>query len=847
MKKKVFGIVLATVLALSLGLVFAAPVGADPGPGIVGLWHLDDGSGTTATDSSGNGNDGALRMGTSLDFDGIDDYVSIPENTNLDGLLALTIEAWICPDSVTRGAIIGKYDTCGTPHYVSYYLSLVDGEVRVFVGQDQSHWEYAETDSAVLSTGTWYHVAGTWDGGSGASSFRIYVNGIEESTNWHCYKNDPVNGTISSMLDSTVDVELGTLHCVVSDSGRSAYFDGKMSGVRISDVARTSFEACGVPTIDGNTVALLHLDEGGTAQIAYDATDNDNDGQLGSASGSDTNDPAWQESGPTWTAGKCGDALSFDGDDDWVCVPDDSSLDGMSALTVEAWIYIESVTETYHGIIDKCAGSGDRSYNLGLRDGKLEWGVANASNTKVYARDVDLAPLDQWIHVVGTYDGSEIELCIDGISVDSTPLTGNVQDSSTYLAFGKFSGGDYYFDGLIDEVRIWDTATPIFSVDAEPETGVNPVGTTHDVDVDVTVDDTEPASCVEVNFEVTDGPNLGYTDSAQADCNGEVTFTYPSNGAGAGTDTICIWVDQDCSGTFDDSKDAYDEVAKTWVDLVGLTPDVAYNPVGGEHCVTAQVDPPVAGAKVFFEVSGANTASGSRTTVAGGTTPEFCYDGDNPGIDTILAYLEVDGDAGYDGDDDIGIEVTKYWLEHFVTGGGNITEGKGKNAQKITWGGNIGFALEGDPVGQFNVVFHNVGDIGSWDDTELDKGHFHSTEITSLIFDRISCSACGDCVPEPDPPDAYYNKADFSANGLFNGDTGWRIRVRLTDFGEPGKGNDEIRFKLYHDGGKVYDSSEYWDGDFPDSDNCNDKTRRHPLDGGNLQIHPPVIPIIPTP
>lgn len=61
MKRKLGAVLLVLVLVLTLGLVMTAPVAANPGDGLVALWHLDDGSGTSAVDSSGNDNDGTLQ------------------------------------------------------------------------------------------------------------------------------------------------------------------------------------------------------------------------------------------------------------------------------------------------------------------------------------------------------------------------------------------------------------------------------------------------------------------------------------------------------------------------------------------------------------------------------------------------------------------------------------------------------------------------------------------------------------------------------------------------------------------------------------------------------------------
>jgi len=73
-------------------------------PDLVGWWRFDEGSGTTATDFSGHGNDGTLvgdttyvagQLGKALQFDGIDDFVEVPHAESLMAETEVTVMAWI--------------------------------------------------------------------------------------------------------------------------------------------------------------------------------------------------------------------------------------------------------------------------------------------------------------------------------------------------------------------------------------------------------------------------------------------------------------------------------------------------------------------------------------------------------------------------------------------------------------------------------------------------------------------------------------------------------------------------------------------------------------------------------
>ena len=263
--------------------------------------------------------------------------------------------------------------------------------------------------------------------------------------------------------------------------------------------------------------------------------------------------------------------------------------------------------------------------------------------------------------------------------------------------------------------------------------------------------------------------------------------------------------------------------------LGDLTPTSDYNPVGTDHTVSVSIGVEVAGVEVWFDIDGPNSSESDSTTTDEFGVATFTYTGGNLGTDTITAYIDLDANGLDDGDPISTNTATKYWLEHYVTGGGIIVEGRGKTAAKITFGGNVGFDLAGNEAGQWQCNFHNV------DNDDVDKGRFHTTEITDIGFFYESR------LPDASPPDADYNYAHFNADGTFNGEDGWWVRVNVTDCGEgTSTVPDQIRIRLYNGSCLVYDSSDPV-GDFPDAFPAN----RTSLDGGNIQIHPPEIP--PTP
>jgi hypothetical protein len=99
--------IITLLTSLIIMLMVIGTVSADPS--LVGHWKFDEGTGTTAFDSSGNGNDGTLIngpiwttgvIGQALEFDGTDDYVDVGTGPAITGAAQRTVSMWINPDTI---------------------------------------------------------------------------------------------------------------------------------------------------------------------------------------------------------------------------------------------------------------------------------------------------------------------------------------------------------------------------------------------------------------------------------------------------------------------------------------------------------------------------------------------------------------------------------------------------------------------------------------------------------------------------------------------------------------------------------------------------------------------------
>ncbi len=176
-----------------------------------------------------------------LEFDGVNEFVNIPDNAALDLTNNYTIEAWIFPKSFTfLGGIVSKYHTAASNGY-TLTLNLNSPYTGI-------QFDGVYTDNGILTDDNWYHIAAVNDNGTR----KIYVNGVSRS----------VYGTPHSTAVNTDAVAIGV------DFGQTdaRFFNGHIDDVRIWNDVRTQQEIqdnmfTDVSTSEANLVAYWKLNE----------------------------------------------------------------------------------------------------------------------------------------------------------------------------------------------------------------------------------------------------------------------------------------------------------------------------------------------------------------------------------------------------------------------------------------------------------------------------------------------------------------------------------------------------------------------------------------------------------
>ena len=161
--------------------------------------------------------------------------------------------------------------------------------------------------------------------------------------------------------------------------------------------------------------------------------------------------------------------MTFDGSGSLVQVPDASSLDLSTGMTLEAWVF-PTAGDGWRDVIYK-GGSSDTYYLEGSSDAGPP-AVGGAWGGTLYGSAA--LPLNTWTHVAGTYDGVvDAPLRERGPGGDR-PASGSIPNSSGPLTIGGDLAYGQNFQGRIDDVRIYRTALTQAEIQTDMNNPVTP-------------------------------------------------------------------------------------------------------------------------------------------------------------------------------------------------------------------------------------------------------------------------------------------------------------------------------------------------------------------------------------
>ena len=241
------------------------------------------------------------------------------------------------------------------------------------------------------------------------------------------------------------------------------FYGGRYTLVDLKELSQQWLDSeTGVPACD--PAAHWSFYEG-SGTVAHDISGHSNNGTVYGA--------------PLWVNGRVDQAIDFDGSNDYVLVPNSTSISvGGSNYTLSAWIYPHSLSG-WRGIVTKVKDLNNKEYAFGLENGALTLEVeANGNNGREATAPV--IATNRWQHVMVIFDATtrNAKFYLDGQfqavvsdTINALPVYSN--DNVCIGAWGGTYNNTRNFDGIIDDVKIYNCMPGQLEYDLNHDGAVN--------------------------------------------------------------------------------------------------------------------------------------------------------------------------------------------------------------------------------------------------------------------------------------------------------------------------------------------------------------------------------------
>lgn len=433
--------------------------------GLVGHWTFDGKNMTSnVADSSGSGNTGYLvnftstttvigRIGQALEFDGNNDYVYVSNNPGLSTGV-VTVATWIYWEGDTGRDVILNMHNENDDLWLNVNTSGSD-KLNIYFGDLASPGYHNSTDA--IERNAWQHVIGLWDG----SNVKLYINGVEQAS-----------------VSTSGSVNIGDNSWTIGrrESSSTYEFHGRIDDTRVYNRALSAIEVKRLyqlgATTKINTTIETNTDftNGLVGHWTFDGKNMTSN--VVDSSGSGNTGYLIDFTSTTTVIGKIGQALDFDGSNDYVDAGDIAVMDTATKLSGSAWVYHDNISsddliigkqeissgDGFFLFRDDTGGQTGRTdiYAIHILNGEgTEWAwIESATNS---------SPSQTWTHVAFTVDlgnATGLKLYINGVEDANSPKDvssiGSINAASDTFKIGERTANDKPFDGSIDDVRVYN-------------------------------------------------------------------------------------------------------------------------------------------------------------------------------------------------------------------------------------------------------------------------------------------------------------------------------------------------------------------------------------------------------
>lgn len=453
---------------LSVNEVEAIYNGGSPAQSsLIGHWLLND---SLNLDYSGNGNNGTAQGANgsnnlpqpvndlpikishnlkSKNFDGTDDQITIGNDSSFNPT-NFSITGWfncaLIPEGDFYQEVIAKNSSDSQSGY-EILLSRQSSLLGLYFYTNNGSWTSIVFENPTVNT--WYNFAAIFSTTNGK---KLYINNA-------LVASDP---NVTSYTSSTANLLIG------NGFDNTRFFNGNIADIRFYDkeLSVNEVEAIyngGFPA-QSNLIGHWKLDEMNTSDTIVDYSGNGNDGTAQGATGSN-NLPQPSLNIPSVFSGI---SREFDGNDDYIQVSNDSSLDFSGAISWCAWVY-KYQNIPFARIVDK-GNTEDASirYFFGFDDPGSGLALAVDSTTNFYTSASGVISNNQWFHIAATFNGSVYTSYVNGTSY--TPAESSTwvasSDDNLYIGQRLHETLPRRYNGLICDLRIYKSVLTQFEVNA---------------------------------------------------------------------------------------------------------------------------------------------------------------------------------------------------------------------------------------------------------------------------------------------------------------------------------------------------------------------------------------------